>query len=98
MKQADASAEGANMSAEGTDFSGGPGHSPWEIFEIGLSETPFPAFPEQNKPQLYLWEKKYKIIRFIYSSEIIISCENTGPYMSNDRTLRPASGLKRSLC
>ena len=54
MKQADASAEGANMSAEGTDFSGGPGHSPWEIFEIGLSETPFPAFPEQNKPQLYL--------------------------------------------
>ena len=28
--------------------------------------------------------------------KVIISCESTGPYMSNDRRLRSASGLKRN--
>ena len=54
--------------------SGVQGHVPRKIFEIGLSVTPFPAFPGP------------------------ISCESTGPYMSNDRTLRPASGRKRNPC
>ena len=38
----------------------------------------------QNQPIYYTSENNWTI-----------SCESTGPYLSNDRTLHPASSLKR---
>jgi len=70
---------------------------PPEIFKIEHSETPFPAFLRQGWSSLR-FSLKSTIVKKENKKTPKYGFQSTGHGMRNDRTIRPASGLKRKPC
>jgi len=66
-------------------------------FKIEHSETPFPAFLRQGWSSLK-FSLKSKIVKKENKKTPKYWFQSTGRGMRNDRTIRPASGLKRKPC